>query len=264
MKLGFIGTGNMANAMIGGIINAHLMAPGDIVVSGHTKDRSDAMRSKYGVAVAVSNSAAAEMADVLVLAVKPNKYEKIIKEIKDHVDEHTIVVSIAPGKSITWLEEQFVKKVKLVRCMPNTPALVAEGCTGVCKNKLITDDEFQTVLKLLNGFGKAYAVDEKQMDAVVCVSGSSPAFVFMLIDAMADAAVLEGLPRKLAIELAAQAVYGSAKMVLETGKHPAELKDMVCSPSGTTIEAVAELENGGFRGTVIEAMRVCADKSRNM
>ena len=128
----------------------------------------------------------------------------------------------------------------------------------------MAEDEFATILSLLDGFGKTYAVEEKQMDAVVAVSGSSPAYVFMLIEAMADAAVAEGLPRAQAYQFAAQAVYGSAKMVLETGKHPAELKDMICSPGGTTIEAVAALEERGFRSSIIEAMRICADKSRTM
>ena len=148
--------------------------------------------------------------------------------------------------------------------MTNTPALVGEGCTGVCRNENVSEEEFDLVMKMLSGFGKAYAVREDQMDAVVAVSGSSPAYVFMLIDAMADGAVAEGLDRATAIKMAAQAVLGSAKMVLETGKHPAELKDMVCSPAGTTIDAVAVLEEGGFRASVIDAMCACADKSRKI
>ena len=148
--------------------------------------------------------------------------------------------------------------------MPNTPALVGEGITAVCPNEQVTDKELTQVCEVLESFGKAEVIKESMMDAVIAVSGSSPAYVFMFIEAMADAAVAEGMPRAQAYQFAAQSVLGSAKMVLETGKHPGELKDMVCSPAGTTIEAVRVLEQTGFRGSVMECMKACADKSRNM
>ena len=173
-------------------------------------------------------------------------------------------MTLAPGKTLEWLEEQFGKPVKIVRTMPNTPALVGEGMTAACPNQYVTQEEKEYILKILSAFGKVEVVPERLIDAVVAVSGSSPAYVFMLIEAMADAAVAEGMPRPQAYEFAAQAVYGSAKMVLETGKHPGELKDMVCSPAGTTIEAVRVLEKEGFRSSVMEAMKVCADVSRNL
>lgn len=264
MKLGFIGLGNMAGAMIGGIVAKQLVSASDIIGSDHAEEKKKQAKEAYQITIADSNRETAEQADILVLSVKPQMYEAVIKEIRDYIGNSQIVITIAPGKTISWLTEQFGKSIKLVRCMPNTPALVGEGCTGVCKNPEVTEEEFLLVMKIMNGFGKAYAVEESQIDAVVAVSGSSPAYVFMLIEAMADAAVAEGLPRAKAYEFAAQAVYGSAKMVLETGRHPGELKDMVCSPAGTTIDAVAVLENRGFRSAVIEAMRCCADKSRNM
>lgn len=173
-------------------------------------------------------------------------------------------MTLAPGKTLDWLETQFGKKVKIVRTMPNTPALVGEGMTAACPNQYVTEEERDYVLKILGAFGKVEIVPERLIDAVVAVSGSSPAYVFILIEAMADAAVAEGMPRAQAYEFAAQAVYGSAKMVLETGKHPGELKDMVCSPAGTTIEAVRILEKEGFRSSVIEAMKACAEVSRNL
>ena len=148
--------------------------------------------------------------------------------------------------------------------MPNTPALVGEGVTGVCKNPLITEEEFSYVMSLLGSFGMAEAISENLMDVCVAVSGSSPAYVFMLIEAMADAAVADGMPRDKAYKFAAQAVLGSAKMVLETGKHPGELKDMVCSPGGTTIEAVRVLEDKGFRSSIIEAMKACTAKAKGL
>ena len=180
------------------------------------------------------------------------------------MQSHQIIVTIAPGQTIERLEHLFGKTLKLVRTMPNTPALVGEGITAVCKNKEVTEDELRYICKILEGFGKVEVVDEHLMDVVVSVSGSSPAYVFMFIEAMADAAVADGMPRKQAYEFAAQAVLGSAKMVLETGKHPGELKDMVCSPGGTTIEAVRVLEEKGLRSTIFEAMKACTKKAKGM
>ena len=154
--------------------------------------------------------------------------------------------------------------LKVVRLMPNTPAQVGEGMTGVCRNELVTDDDLEQVLKITDSFGKTQVVPERLMDAVGAVSGCSPAYVFIFIEAMADAAVAQGMPRKQAYQFAAQSVLGSAKMVLETGMHPGELKDMVCSPAGTTIEGVRTLEKAGFRSAVFEALQACADKGKKM
>ena len=200
----------------------------------------------------------------VILSVKPQFYADVIAGIRDSVTDSHLIITIAPGKTLAWLAEQFQKPVKIVRTMPNTPAMVGEGMTGACKNAYVTDGDMEKALSILNGFGKAELVPEHMMDAVVAVSGSSPAYVFMMIEAMADAAVSGGMPRPQAYQFAAQAVLGSAKMVLDTGKHPGELKDMVCSPAGTTIEAVRVLEKEGFRSAVIEAMKACADVSRNL
>ncbi len=264
MKLGIIGLGNMGSAILGGILKNGVLTAADITGAEVNETRRNEMGEKFGIRVTGSGREAADGADIVVLAVKPQVYEQAVGELKDAVSKDCVVISIAPGKTVKWLTELFGRELKLVRCMPNTPALVLEGCTGVCRNELVSDEEFAQVLKLLNSFGKAYEVEEKQMDAVVAVSGSSPAYVFMLIEAMADAAVAEGLPRAKAYEFAAQAVLGSARMVLETGKHPGELKDMVCSPAGTTIEAVQVLEERGLRAAVMEAMRVCAERSREL
>ena len=176
-----------------------------------------------------------------------------------------MVVSIAAGKTIAFIENGLgSSEVKIVRCMPNTPALVGEGCTGVCANKNVEKEELEQVLALIRSFGVAEAVPESLMDVVVGVSGSSPAYVFMFIEAMADQAVAAGMPRKQAYQFAAQAVLGSAKMVLETGMHPGELKDMVCSPGGTTIQAVKVLEEKGMRAAVMDAMEACIEKSRQL
>ena len=252
MKLGFIGTGNMAGAIMGGIITAEEIIGSDIMETGRNH-----VKELYGIQVTADNKEVAEKADILVLSVKPQFYAETIQEIRESVREDQMVITIAPGKTLAWLEEQFGKPVRIVRTMPNTPALVGEGMTAACPNQYVTEKDKAYALKLLGAFGKVEVVPEHMIDAVVAVSGSSPAYVFMLIEAMADGAVAEGMPR-------AQAYDGSAKMVLETKKHPGELKDMVCSPAGTTIEAVRVLEQSGFRSAVIEAEKACAEVSRSL
>lgn len=264
MKLGFIGCGNMASAMIGGIINNKICSAEDIIASDAYEPALSKAKENLRIKVSTDNKEVAAQSDIIFLSVKPQFYESVITELKDTIKDSQIIVTIAPGKTLSWLGDNFGKSVKIVRCMPNTPALVCEGITGVCYNELVTKEELDTVCKILGGFGKVEVLSEHLMDVVVSVSGSSPAYVFMFIEAMADAAVADGMPRAQAYKFAAQAVYGSAKMVLETGKHPGELKDMVCSPGGTTIEAVRVLEKEGFRSSVIEAMKACTKKARGL
>ncbi|WP_316266985.1 pyrroline-5-carboxylate reductase [Claveliimonas bilis] len=264
MKLGFIGTGNMATAMMGGILANGLAKADEVIGADPSEAGRNRVQEKYGIHVTDDNKTAAGQADILVLSVKPQFYADVIEGIKDVITDRHLIITIAPGKTLAWVEEQFGKPVKIIRTMPNTPAMVGEGMTAVCKNKYVTEEEMEEALKILGSFGKAEVIPECLMDAVVSVSGSSPAYVFVLIEAMADAAVSGGMPRAQAYKFAAQAVMGSAKMVLETGKHPAELKDMVCSPAGTTIEAVRVLEERGFRSAVIEAMKICEEISKSL
>ncbi len=269
MKLGFIGLGNMASAMIGGILKEGIAAPQDITGSAKTEKTAEKKAAEFGMETCTDNRRVAEQADVLVLAVKPRFFPEVIAEIRDVLREGTLVVSVAAGKSIKYIEEQFgvyesERRIKLVRCMPNTPALVLAGCTGFCVNDQVNKEEKDLAEKLFSSFGKAIEVPERLMDTVGSVSGSSPAFVFMFIEALADGAVAEGMPRGQALEFAAQAVYGSAKLVLESGLHPEELKDMVCSPGGTTIQGVRTLEKGGMRGTVMDAVIACVEKTRKL
>ena len=264
MRLGFIGCGNMASAIMGGIIENGIVTPEDIWGSDVFAPGREKVKEKFGINVTADNLEVVENTDVLILAVKPQYYESVIKEITDKVRAEQIIITIAPGKTLSWLAEKFGKDVKIVRTMPNTPAMVCEGMTGACRNEFVTDEELETAVTILKGFGKVEVISESLMDVVVSVSGSSPAYVYMFIEAMADAAVADGMPRAQAYKFAAQAVLGSAKMVLETGKHPGELKDMVCSPGGTTIEAVRVLEREGMRSAVIEAMKRCAEVAKGM
>ena len=264
MKIGFIGCGNMATAILKGILKSGEVAATDIIASAKSDKTREKIEKELGIKKADTNAQVVEFADVVFLAVKPQFLEGVLDEIKASVKENQIFISIAPGKTLQWFADKLGEKTKVIRTMPNTPAMVGEGMTAACRNEFVTDEELEGAKKILSAFGKVEVVSEHLMDVVVSVSGSSPAYVFMLIEAMADAAVSGGMPRKQAYQFAAQAVLGSAKMVLDTGKHPGELKDMVCSPAGTTIEAVRTLEELGFRSSIIEAMKVCEEMSRSL
>lgn len=263
-KIGFIGGGNMGSAMIGGILSSGLGTADQITASAHSQATLDRLSSSYGIAVTLDNRKVAEISDIIFLAVKPYMYEDVIEEIRDLVDEEKLVVAIAAGISHSKLDDFFGRPVKIVRAMPNTPAMVLEAMSALTPNEHVTEDELNIVISIFESFGKAEVVPESLMDAVTGVSGSSPAYVYMFIEAMADAAVADGMPRTQAYKFAAQSVLGAAKMVLETGKHPGELKDAVCSPGGTTIAAVAKLEEKGMRNAVISAQRCCVAKSKDM
>ncbi|MCI8326180.1 MAG: pyrroline-5-carboxylate reductase [Lachnospiraceae bacterium] len=264
MKIGFIGLGNMASAMIGGILKKKLYSEKNLIGSDKMEASFLAAGKRFGIETTGDNLKVAEVSDILILSVKPQFFSEVIEQIKNAVRKETLIISIAPGKTMEWIKNQFGKDLKLVRCMPNTPALVGEGCTGFCCNELVLEEEQELAKEILESFGKAYQVPESLMDTVVGISGSSPAYVFLFMEAMADEAVAEGMPRALAYEFAAQAVLGSAKMMLETKKHPGELKDMVCSPGGTTIQAVKVLEEKGFRASIMDAVEACIDKSRKI
>lgn len=263
-KIGFIGCGNMSKAIIGGLVSSGQIAPENIWVFDRKPATNDAMQQQYGITPASSAEEVAKQADILFGAVKPNVILNVLKDIAGSLNKDTVVVSVAAGITLDSLANVLGHDRKLVRVMPNTPALVNEGMTSVTPNVLVTKEEADEIVDIFKGFGKAALVPEYMIHAVVGVSGSSPAYVFMFIEAMADAAVLGGMPRAQAYQFAAQAVKGAAQMVLETGKHPAELKDMVCSPGGTTIEAVKVLEEKGFRAAVMEAMQQCMAKSERM
>ena len=250
----------MARAMIRGLQE---QSGWELMASGRSQETKKFIRDELGIREG-SNRDTAAFAQILVLAVKPQFYEQVIGEIKDAVNEEAVVLSIAPGKTLAWLEERFGRPLKYVRAMPNTPAQVGAGMAGISPCERVTEQELQAVQGIFRAFGRAEIVPEHLLDVVTGVSGSAPAYVFLFIEALADAAVAGGMPRAQAYTFAAQAVMGSARMALETGLHPAQLKDMVCSPGGTTIEAVRVLEEKGFRSAVIEAVLACIEKSRGM
>ena len=264
IKLGFIGTGNMGTPLVKGAVRSGIAAPADIFIYDVDRRKAASLSRETEVVQAGSNSEVVRNSDYIVLAVKPNYIKSALEECRDSFDASKILVSIAVGVSIASLKQILGETSRVVRTMPNIPLLVGEGMTMRCFGDNIASEEKTVVRRLFEGSGKVEELEERLMSEVTALTGSSPAYVFMFIEAMADAAVQSGIPRGITYRLAAQAVLGSAKMVLETGKHPAELKDQVCSPGGTTIEAVNALERNGFRFAVMDAMAECTKKAKEI
>ena len=241
-RIGFIGCGNMGRAMVGGLINSGFSNPSNIIISTRTEESAKLIQEKYNVNVTTNNEDVVKNSDVIFLAVKPNMYAKVIGELRKESLQEKLIITIAAGITISDMEGLISDKARIVRTMPNTPALVGEGMSAICPNNNVLDEELKLVVDMYNSFGECVELEEKDFHGFIALCGSSPAYVFMFIEAMADAAVKLGIPRKKAYKMAAKSVLGSAKMVLDTEQHPGELKDMVCSPSGTTIDAVVELE----------------------
>lgn len=264
MKIGFIGTGNMGSSIIKGILSSKFEENENINIFDLDKDKVNNLVKEYGINAVNSEKELAKNCDIIVLSVKPHIIPVVLKNLSENVKKDTIILTIAAGISISVIENALGEDKKVVRTMPNTPAQVLSGMTAVTFNKNIENSEKEIIFKLLNSFGKSVEIEEKLMHAYTGISGSLPAYVYMFMEALADGGVLCGMPRNKAYEIVAQTVAGSAKMLLETGKHPGQLKDEVCSPAGTTIEAVRVLENGNFRGNVIEAVVACTEKSKEM
>lgn len=264
LKIGFIGSGNMAQAIIGGMIDSNLVSKDNIYATAVSDKTINLVKEKYGVNTSKDNKDVANKTDIIFLAVKPNVYKTVIDEIKDVVDENKLIVTIAAGQTIENIEDMFGRELRIIRTMPNTPALVGEGMGLITANKKATNEDVENVVKIFNSFGKSEIVEEALIDTAGSLSGCGPAYTYMYIEALADAAVESGVKRDLAYKLAAQMVLGSAKMVLESGEHPGKLKDNVCSPGGTTIKGVNSLEQAGFRGVVIDALLASINKTLEM
>lgn len=262
-KIGIIGIGNMGFAILKGLLKT--WGKEDMTFTDVNRDRCARITEELGVAHGESNAGCAGRSKYVVLAVKPQYFEPVLSDIRNEVTENHVIISIAPGITTAWLKEKLGEKARVVRAMPNTPALLGEGMTGVCYDeKAFSQEEKETIEAIFRSLGRMRIVEERLMNAVVCASGSSPAYVYMFIEALADGAVKYGLPRDAAYEMAAQTVLGSARMVLETGEHPGVLKDKVCSPGGTTIEGVSALEESGFRSAVIKAADACFKKCEKL
>lgn len=267
-QIGLIGGGNMGSAMLNGIIQGGVCPASDIIVAEKREQPRTALSDRFGIHVTPSAQDAAA-AQIVILAVKPAQLTDALAEIRDQIGPDQIVVSIVAGQSIQTIEDGLVSiktvgKLKVVRVMPNTPALTGSGMSALSPNAALTPEDTDRILAIFNSFGRAALIPESQMDIVTGLSGSSPAFIYMLIEAMADAAVAQGFPRDLSYEFAAQTVMGSARMVLETGEHPGRLKDAVCSPGGTTIAGVLALEETGFRASIAAGITAAIERSREL
>lgn len=256
MKIGIIGTGNMGGALMDAFCKD---AENTMIACNHGQEKLRAVCLRTGAKAAGTPAETITGCDLILLAVKPIVMPEILQEIAPMITKDQIIVSIAVGLTIQSYFDVLGPDKKVVRAMPNTPAAVQAGMTAFSFSDNVTPKEQESVLKLFSLAGGTSVLPERLMNAVSALTGSSPAYVYMFIEAMADAGCYAGIPRQQAYALAAQAVLGSAKMVLESGKHPAQLKDEVCSPGGTTIRAVAELEKAGMRSAVIEAIRTCVD-----
>ena len=259
-NIGFIGSGKMAQAMIGGMLESRMVNKDQIFASALTTRTINWMEERYGIEMFKDNKKVASESDYLFFAVKPYVYPEVIEEVKGHLKKGAIIITIAPGVSIKDITDVFGEQTKVVRSMPNTPSFVGEGMTVISPNELVSDEEQGEVIKIFEAFSQVEVMEEKQMDAIPAVSGSSPAYVYVMIEAMADGAVKQGIPRRQAYRLASQAVLGAAKMVRDTDIHPGELKDQVCTPKGTTIKAIAALEENGFRNSIIKAMEATREE----
>ena len=258
--LGFIGMGNMGYAMLKGALTQ--FKKDELLFTSVDEAHNKVVTEETGVQCVNDNISLVKNCKYVVLAIKPQVYDLVLNEIKGTVTKDHVVISIAPGIETDEVIGKLGEGIRVCRAMPNTPALVNEGMAGLCFGKNpMTDEEKNTVISFFGSFGKCEVVDEKLLNAVVCASGSSPAYVYMFIEALADGAVKYGIPRDKAYVFAAQTVLGSAKMVLETKEHPGKLKDNVCSPGGTTIAAVAALEECGFRNAILKATDACYEKT---
>jgi pyrroline-5-carboxylate reductase len=261
--IGFIGTGNMAEALVRGLVQAGVADKAQILGSDPREERCTEMMDRYGVRVVADNVAVASQADILVLSVKPQVMTKVLDQVGPHIRPHALVVSIAAGVPIAAIEAR-LPQARVIRTMPNTPALVRAGATAIAAGGHATPDDLNAARRIFDSVGTTVVLDESQMDAVTGLSGSGPAYIFLIIEALSDAGVKVGLSRHVAQALAAQTVLGSARMLIETNEHPGRLKDMVTSPGGTAIAGLHTLEAGGLRTTLMNAVEAATRRSREL
>lgn len=253
-RLGFLGAGNMAGALIKALLNAGATAPNQILVSDVREDRLEALQQQFGIGATTDNAQVVRFADVLVLSVKPQVVDKVLPALVDNLRPETLVVSIVAGVRLAALEARLPEGARLIRTMPNTPAMVLAGATAIAPGTFASQEDVGVAKALFKTVGRCVVLDETLLDAVTGLSGSGPAYVMLMIEALADGGVKVGLHRETALMLAAQTVFGSAKLLLETGEHPGRLKDMVTSPGGTAIAGLHTLESGGLRRTLMDAV----------
>ncbi len=260
-KIGFVGAGNMAEAMMKGLLHSGVSKPQNVVASDVRKDRLGFIKELFDVSVCEKNEDAVDQADIVVLAVKPQILEPVLLDLADHLDTSKLIISIAAGVSLATIESHLKKDLRLIRAMPNIAALVLESATAICPGKHASQEDLKLAKAVFDSVGRTVTIEEGLMDAITGLSGSGPAYLFLIIDALADAGVKVGLSRHNALTLSAQTVLGAAKLLIETGEHPGRLKDLVTSPGGTAIAGLHTLEEGGLRTTLMNAVEVATRRS---
>lgn len=263
-KIGMIGGGRMGSALIGGIVSQHLVDADRIIVSDALKRRLDELRKMYGVETSQDNKNVMKSSDIVILAVKPQNMPEVLEGVADLYHHRKLVISIAAGIPTRLIEGHLGEKARVVRAMPNTPALIGEGAAAIARGAHATDTDIEAACQIFEAVGIAVTVKEGLMDAVTGLSGSGPAYAFLIIEALADAGVNLGLGRDVALKLSAQTIMGAAKLCLTEKRHPAELKDMVTSPGGTTIAGLKVLEAGKLRATLMAAVEAAALRSKEL
>lgn len=263
-RVAILGLGKMGSILMQAFCRQQVLRPENIRATVNHAERATALSSKYGVNVSTDNRSAVRDADVVLLCIKPQTLGDVMQEIRDELRPHQLVISIAASVPTSYIEQRIPEQVPVVRAMPNTPSMVGAGMTAFCCGKAVKQANLDMVHTLFGTVGETVRVDEKHMDAVTGLSASGPAYIFMILESLAEGGVKMGLPRDIAMKLAGQTVMGSAKMMLETGDHPALLKDAVATPAGCTVDGILELEEGGLRVTLIKAVVKASQRAKEL
>lgn len=264
MRVAVLGTGKMGSILVQGFLRANLLPPTDILATVAHQDRAEKLSHELNIAVSTDNVTAARDANVVLLGVKPFQIAELVHTIQPSLTADKLLISFAASVKTRAIEDAAGQDIAVVRAMPNTPSMLGAGITALCRGRFVTDEQLAVAQRIFATVGRTVVVDEKHMDAVTGLSGSGPAFLYIIIEALAEAGVNVGLPRDIATQLAAQTAYGSARMVLETGSHPALLKDEVTTPAGCTVDGILELEEGGLRVTLIKAVKRATMRAKEL
>ena len=263
-RIAVLGAGKMGGILLQAFLKQQLFAPGEVRGTVAHEERATALSAQWGVAVTTDNLRAAQDADILLLAVKPFQMEGLLTRIRPALAPGKLLISVAAGVETRAIEEAAGIEIAVVRAMPNTPSTLGAGIAGLCRGRYVTDTQMELASRMFATVGRTVIVDEKHMNAVTGLSASGPAFIYIILESLAEAGVKVGLPRDIATLLAAQTTFGAAKMVLDTGYHPALLKDAVTTPAGCTIDGILELEEGGLRVTLIKAVMRATERAREL
>lgn len=263
-KLALVGAGKIGEALLSGILSSQLVPVTRVVATDADRTRADYIGEKYGVRTYTNNRQAVAGADLVLLCVMPQRVKDILREIRKDVRQGVLVISVAASVTTRLIEQELDRGARVVRVMPNTPCLIRQGMSALCRGKHATDEDLKIAQAIFGSMGRTVVVDERHMDTITGLSASGPAYVYMIIESLAEAGVKLGLPRELSTELSAQTLLGASAMVLLTGEHPAKLKDVVTTPAGCTIDGVLELEEGGLRVTLIKAVVRAAERAREL